>query len=372
MSATLQPGTRLGRYEIKSQIGAGGMGEVYRARDPRLGRDVAIKVLPAAFSSDVERLTRFKQEARAASTLSHPYVAHIYEIGEADGYSFISMEYVEGETLRQTCAREPMKLSEALNVVVQTAAALAAAHQAGIVHRDIKPENIMLRHDGYVKVLDFGLAKLSEQSGHSLDPDTLAQSQFKTDPGVVLGTMTYMSPEQARGLAVDARTDIWSLGVVLYEVVSGRTPFAGATGSDVIASILTAEPAEAARSMAEVPDELWRVLRKALHKDTGQRYQTAAEMLADLQSVKRRLEFETELKRSADVPSPPEPPGFTRQQPGTTTTAGDISSPPELPAMHSGESQSCALEIAHVLFMDVVGYSRLPMSQQTTVLRQLV
>jgi len=362
---------RLGRYEIKSQIGAGGMGEVYRARDPRLGRDVAIKVLPAAFSSDGERLTRFKQEARAASTLSHPYVAHIYEIGEADGYSFISMEYVEGETLRQTCAREPMKVSEALHVVVQTAAALAAAHQAGIVHRDIKPENIMLRHDGYVKVLDFGLAKLSEQSGHSLDPEALAQSQFKTDPGVVLGTMTYMSPEQARGLAVDARTDIWSLGVVLYEALSGRAPFAGATGSDVIASILTAEPAESARSRTEVPDELWRVVRKALHKDVGQRYQTAAEMLADLQRVKQRLEFETELKRSADI-APPEPHGFTRQQPVTTTTAGDMPLPPELPTTYSGQSQSCALEIAHVLFMDVVGYSRLPMSQQTTVLRQLV
>lgn len=370
MSAALHPGTRLGRYEIKSQIGAGGMGEVYRARDPRLGRDVAIKVLPGVFSSDVEKLTRFRQEARAASTLSHPYVAHIYEIGEADGYSFISMEYVEGETLRQTYAREPLQLSAALQVVAQTAAALAAAHQAGIVHRDIKPENIMLRHDGYVKVLDFGLAKLSEQSGSSLDRDASVKSLVKTNPGMLLGTVAYMSPEQARGLTVDARTDIWSLGVVLYEALAGRLPFAGVTGSDVLASILTADPEESARTGTEVPNELWRVVRKALHKDAGQRYQAATEMRADLQRIERRLEFETEMQRSADV-APPEPPDLTRR-PDYSTTPSDTPLTPQPPTTHSGQSQNYPLEIAHVLFMDVVGYSRLPMSQQTKTLHQLV
>jgi serine/threonine protein kinase/Tol biopolymer transport system component/Tfp pilus assembly protein PilF len=294
--ATSMLGRTLGRYRIIAALGSGGMGEVYVAEDTQLGRKIALKILTAHFTIDDERVRRFQQEARAASALNHPNIITIYEIGQIDSRHFIVTEFVEGETLRQRMAKTPMVISEALDVGAQVASALATAHHAGIVHRDIKPENIMLRADGIAKVLDFGLAKLTEQKNLTSDSPTL----FKTAPGVVMGTAHYMSPEQARGLPVDARTDIWSLGIVLFEMVGGRVPFEGTTSSDVIASILDREPTTLARYSPEAPTELEWIVKKALRKDREERYQTAKELLSDLKGLKRRLEFEQDLERSAD------------------------------------------------------------------------
>ena len=222
-------GTRFDRYEILSPLGKGGMGEVYLAQDTRLKRKVALKLLPASFTQNAERLRRFEQEAYAASALNHPNIITIYEIGESGEFHFIATEFIEGNTLRQQMADTRMNLREALEIAVQIASALAAAHAAGIVHRDIKPENIMLRPDGLVKVLDFGLAKLTESQALANDTDAVTVAASNTEPGVVMGTVRYMSPEQTRGLKVDGRSDIFSLGVVLYELVTGRAPFEGAT-----------------------------------------------------------------------------------------------------------------------------------------------
>ncbi|HEV7842429.1 MAG TPA: serine/threonine-protein kinase, partial [Pyrinomonadaceae bacterium] len=219
---TISAGTHFGRYEIRSPIGAGGMGEVYLAYDAQLDRPVALKLLPQDVTKDEDRLRRFQQEARATSALNHPNILTIFEIGEAEGTYFIATEFIDGVTLREYMGRGRMKPFEVLEVSVQVASALAAAHAAGIIHRDIKPENIMVRKDGYVKVLDFGLAKLTEQRANT-GPNALTIAD--TGPGIVIGTVTYMSPEQARGLKVDARTDIFSFGVVLYEMLSGRAPF---------------------------------------------------------------------------------------------------------------------------------------------------
>ncbi len=293
-------GTSLGPYQIISRLGAGGMGEVYLAEDPRLGRRVALKALPARFTQDKERMHRFQQEARAASALNHPNILTIYEIGEVDSRQFIATEFIDGETLRTHLAGTPMRISEALEVATQVASALCAAHDARIVHRDIKPENIMLRRDRIVKVLDFGLAKLTEQRPALPETPTLVH----TAQGIVMGTVQYMSPEQARGIAVDARSDVWSLGVVLYEMVGGRVPFAGDTSGDVIASILDREPTPLVRYAPEAPTELEWIVKKALRKDRDERYQTARELLADLRNLNQRLEFEQELHRSADTAAP--------------------------------------------------------------------
>ncbi|HEX8651308.1 MAG TPA: protein kinase [Pyrinomonadaceae bacterium] len=287
-------GTLLGRYKIRSLLGAGGMGEVYLAEDTQLGRTVALKVLPAEVASDQKRMGRFRQEARAASTLNHPNVAHIYEIGEAEGVQFIAMEFVDGLTLRHEMAHLRTKMHEALEVALQVTSALVAAHAAGIVHRDIKPENIMVRPDGYVKVLDFGLAKLTEARAN----DSGASTLINTDPGVIIGTVHYMSPEQARGREVDARADIFSFGVVLYEMIAGRPPFEAETKSDVVAAILNDEPPPMARYSREVPETLEWIVNKALRKDREERYQTAKELLTDLRSLKRKLEFAAEQERS--------------------------------------------------------------------------
>jgi eukaryotic-like serine/threonine-protein kinase len=297
---TIATGTRFGRYEIRSKIGAGGMGEVYLARDTKLDRKVALKILPADVAADRNRMSRFVQEAKSASALNHPNILTIHEVGENAGINFIATEFIEGETLRQRMQGARMKLSEVLNVAIQTADALSAAHDAGIIHRDIKPENIMLRRrDGYVKVLDFGLAKLVEQQPAIVDKEAPTKNLFKTDEGVVLGTVIYMSPEQARGLEVDARTDIWSLGVVLYEMVAGCLPFEGSTASEILASIINEkEPPPLARFAREVPAELERMVEKALRKDREERYQTAKDMLLDLRRLKHKREFEVELERS--------------------------------------------------------------------------
>src|SRR5215213_4912448 len=237
-------GQIVGHYKICEKIGAGGMGEVFLAEDARLKRKIALKILPALLGQNRERLRRFKQEACAASALNHPNILTVHEFGAEDGTIYIASEFVKGETLRARLDGEPLTWDKILDIVLQIAAALNAAHESGIIHRDIKPENVMIRTDHLVKVLDFGLAKLTEKKNEGAAPEDQTLTQNYTTPGMVMGTAAYMSPEQARGLPTDARTDIWSLGVVLYEMLAGRAPFEGATTADVTVSILEREPAE--------------------------------------------------------------------------------------------------------------------------------
>jgi len=293
----IAPATRLGRYEIRSLLGAGGMGEVYLAQDTQLRRSVAIKVLPAEFTQDETRLARFKQEAYTASSLNHPNILTIYEIGSEHGAHFIATEFIEGASLRERMLETRISINEALDITQQIAVALAAAHKANIIHRDIKPENIMIRRDGIVKVLDFGLAKLAPQMP-KMDSAAATEVFARTEPGVVIGTVNYMSPEQARGQELDGRSDIWSVGVVLYEIVTGQMPFSGSTASDVIASILKSEPPSPQLYSAEVPPELGRILKKALRKNPEERYQIVKELALDLKNVLRELEIQRELERS--------------------------------------------------------------------------
>ncbi len=285
----------ISHYRILKKLGEGGMGEVYLAQDIKLDRKVALKLLPMATTGDEDRFRRFQQEAKAASALNHPNILTIYEIGEEDSLHFIATEFIDGVTMREHVWQKRMKPSEVVEIAIQIASALSAAHEAGITHRDIKPENIMLRRDGYVKVLDFGLAKLTEQKSS----DSEAPTMVRTLPGMVMGTIKYMSPEQARGLEVDARTDIWSLGVVLYEILTGSVPFEGNTASDVIVSVLERQPQPLAQNLPEVPAELDRIINKALRKDKEERYQSIKDMAVDLKSLRRALEFQSELERSA-------------------------------------------------------------------------
>jgi serine/threonine protein kinase/TolB-like protein/Flp pilus assembly protein TadD len=376
----LSTGTQLGRYEIRSPIGAGGMGEVYLGHDVQLDRPVAIKLLPPQFTQDEDRLRRFKQEARATSALNHPNILTIFEIGEAEGAYYIATEFIDGKTLRELMLGSQIKLDEVLEVGIEVASALAAAHDAGIVHRDIKPENIMLRKDGYVKVLDFGLAKLGEQqAGRTARAETLGGGSH-TDPGIVLGTVTYMSPEQARGLKVDGRTDIFSLGIVLYEMIAGRAPFSGATPSDVIVSILDREPPPLSLHLPNLLPEMQRIISKALAKDTQQRYQTIKDLQIDLRRLKQRVEFEAEMQRTtAAVPITDSfnrgwsQPALSPQQRQEQTLVG-------LPAQSSGynqetvrldPSQPSKPVMVNVLFIDVVGFSRLHMNRQQQLLHEL-
>lgn len=293
-------GTEVSHYRILEKLGAGGMGEVYLAEDMKLGRKVAIKILSEEYTTNKDRLHRFEQEAAAASNLNHPNILTIHEVGSDDGRHFIATEYIDGVTLRRKAAEAPMEIREILDIAIQVASALEEAHSAGIVHRDIKPDNIMVRRNGYVKVLDFGLAKLTETVDRSpLDPDAATRVMVHTDAGVVMGTSHYMSPEQARGRPVDARSDIWSLGVVIYEMVAGRTPFSGETSTDVVVAITQKEPPPLARFAPDVPAELDWIVNKALRKDRDERYQTIKELLTDLRRLKQRLEFEQELERSS-------------------------------------------------------------------------
>jgi serine/threonine protein kinase/Tfp pilus assembly protein PilF len=316
---TVAAGTKLGRYEIRSQLGAGGMGEVYLAKDTKLDRKVALKILPVEVASNQLRMGRFEQEAKAASALNHPNILTIYEIDQTDSVHFIATEYVEGETLRQHMRDAPMKLGEVLDIATQIASGLSAAHAAGIVHRDVKPENVMLRRDGLVKVLDFGLAKVTEPlTQEPVDPEAPTRGAVNTQPGVVMGTAIYMSPEQARGRTLDGRTDTFSLGVVLYEMVAGCLPFQGPTANDVIASILNEkEPPPIARFARDVPSELEHIVSKALRKDREERYQTVKDMLIDLKDLRRDLELQAQLEHTI----PPESSATSNRNRQTLTTA---------------------------------------------------
>jgi eukaryotic-like serine/threonine-protein kinase len=291
-------GKLIGHYRVESLIGVGGMGKVYLARDERLGRKAAVKLLPDNLTTDEAQLSRFKNEARTASALNHPNILTVYEIGAEGEVQFIATEFIEGTTLRAALGSGKMSAQGALDIAVQVASALAAAHDAGVVHRDIKPENIMLRPDGYAKVLDFGIAKLTEQRRASADHAIQTTALLQTRPGLVLGTAHYMSPEQARGQKVDARSDIWSLGVVLYEMVAGSPPFSGETPSDCIAAILTAEPTPLSSISPDVPTKLESILRKALRKNSDERYQTINDMLGELRNLKAKLEAERSLSQT--------------------------------------------------------------------------
>src|SRR5437762_220671 len=295
-------GQTIGHYKILKRIGAGGMGEVYLASDITAGRKAALKLLPTHLTGDAKRLKRFQQEAHAVAALNHPNILTVYEVGADDSVEYIASELIEGETLRQRLARGCIQVGEAVEIAIQVAGALAAAHSAGIVHRDIKPENIMLRPDGYVKVLDFGIAKLAEQEV----PATMAEEEalllVETNLGSILGTVRYMSPEQARGAPIDKRTDIWSLGAVLYEMAIGHAPFAGETPREVMAAILATEPPPLSNYMVQTPGELQQIVSKALRKDPDQRYQNAKEMLEALKGLRHKLEFTAELERAVAVP----------------------------------------------------------------------
>lgn len=291
-------GKTIGRYQIISQLGSGGMGEVYLAQDTRLGRSVALKVLAPQLREQQEQLRRLEQEARAASALNHPNILTIYETGEADNVHFIAAEYVGGESLRECLGRGTFTVRQALEIAIQIVAALEAAHRAGIVHRDVKPENIILRKDGLIKLLDFGIAKLAQTPIEPLDDDAQTQQLMRTSPGVVVGTASYMSPEQVRGQTVDPRTDEWSFGVTLYEMLTGVLPFAGETLSDKIAEILKTEPEPPTQLNPEIPSELQRIILKTLRKDPEERYQNIKSLLIDLRDLMQTLEVQSKLQRT--------------------------------------------------------------------------
>src|SRR2546428_1866821 len=296
----LSPGTKLGRYEIRSKIAEGGMGEVYLARDTQLDRLVAIKILSTEIARDQQRLYRFLQEARAASKLKSANVVHIYEIGEVEGHHLIAMEYVEGEPLSKKIGARPMQVPEIIRTGIQIARALDEAHSKGVTHRDIKPQIIIVTSNAEVKVLDFGLAKLSSFPAQAADltPNSELTTKVKTNPGVVMGTVNYMSPEQAMGRDVDHRTDLFSLGVVLYEMATGRVPFSGASLTETIDRIAHAQPEAIARFNYNVPSELEGIIKKAMRKNRDERYQSARDLLVDLRDLERELEFAVRMEHS--------------------------------------------------------------------------
>ncbi|HEX7251887.1 MAG TPA: serine/threonine-protein kinase, partial [Thermoanaerobaculia bacterium] len=286
---TLLAGSKLGPYEILAPLGAGGMGEVYRARDAKLGREIAIKVLPAQTSGDPDRRQRFEQEARAASALNHPNILTIYDIDSADGALYIAMEFVEGRTVRDLVAsEEPLPTRKLLDVAVQTSEGLAKAHSAGIVHRDLKPENLMVSKDGYVKILDFGLAKLTEpeSEGASALPTAIAQP---TQPGTVMGTAGYMSPEQASGQPVDFRSDQFALGSILYEMATGKRAFQRRTGAETLVAIIREEPEPIAQLAPKAPVPVRWIIERCLAKDPEERYASTKDLARDLRSVRDHL-----------------------------------------------------------------------------------
>jgi serine/threonine-protein kinase len=297
---TILPGKKLGRYEIRSKLGAGGMGEVYLAQDTsELGRAVALKIVPAEVANNKDRLQRFTQEARTVSNLNHPNILTVYEFGQTESGSFIATEYIDGVTLREHVSGRRLKLIDILDLAIQIVAALNAAHEAGVTHRDLKPENVMVRRDQIVKVLDFGLAKLAATSSpEEIDREAGTKVFVQTEPGLVMGTVGYMSPEQSAGRGIDQRTDIWSFGVLLYEMLAGCVPFQGKDLHRQIIAIQETEPAPLATLVEGLPDRLEEIVGKCLAKNRDERYQTAKDLLIDLRNLRRKLDVDAEIERT--------------------------------------------------------------------------
>ena len=358
MSKELTANTTLSHYQIVFKIGAGGMGEVYLAQDTKLDRKVALKLLPTEFAEDAERMRRFVQEAKASSALNHPNIITIHEIGEVDGTHFIATEYIEGETLSHRLRSESLSIRATLEIAIQIASALQAAHNVGVVHRDVKPENVMIRPDGVVKVLDFGIAKLSEPpslgSGSDRATDEEAATAIKggTTPGVIIGTARYMSPEQARGKPVDARTDIFSFGVVLYEMLTAREPFAGETAMDVMGAILHKEPTPIRHLLPDLPPDIERLINKTLRKDREQRYQTAKDLLIDLKDARQELELQDRLERTA-APNREEP--KTQSLSATTAAASQTTSSAEYVVSEIKNHKRVVAAVLMILLSATVG-----------------
>ncbi|MCM3869633.1 MAG: serine/threonine protein kinase [Pyrinomonadaceae bacterium] len=351
----LLAGQVVGHYQITALLGKGGMGEVYLANDAKLDRKVALKLLPSEFTDHKERLRRFIQEAKAVSSLNHPNIITIHEIGQAEGAHFIATEFIDGHTLKHRMAQTRMELPDILDVSIQAASALQAAHAAGIIHRDIKPENIMLRPDGYVKVLDFGLAKLTEKSRQSkptsADSEIDTMVKAGTKPGTLMGTVHYMSPEQARCQVLDARTDVFSLGVVMYEMAAGRRAFAGPTDVDTLVSILEKDPVSLDECAPEVPVEFQRIVGKALRKDRAERYQTIKDLLIDLKSFKEELSFAQKLGRSGPPRTSLEPATTPAATEAAVTDQKAVAATTEGPAPRTGSRNRRALLVALLIVL---------------------
>ncbi len=319
-------GTRLGRYAIRSKLGEGGMGEVYLAQDTKLDRKVALKILPSDLASDRDRMERFVREAKSAAALNHPYIAHVYEIGEHEGVNFIAMEFIDGETLRELIHQKQTDLSKLLRHLQHGAEGLAKAHAAGIVHRDLKPDNIMITRDGHAKILDFGLAKLiepqqsSSTSGGASEQATAILQQHST-PGLVLGTVGYMSPEQAQGQTkqIDHRSDIFSFGCILYEAVTGRKAFAGKDPIDTLNKIIREQCAPITDFRPETPNHLQRIVRRCLAKDPEDRYQTIKDVAIELRELRRELVGSARIETTV-------PPSSVRSTLGSAGNAAPVSS----------------------------------------------
>lgn len=301
MSKELVANSILSHYRIVSKIGAGAMGEVYLAEDTKLDRKVALKILPPEFAADSDRMSRFVREAKSASALNHPNIITIHEVNEYDGKHFIATEFIDGEMLRDRLRRDELPIEEALDIAVQVASALSSAHEAGITHRDIKPENVMIRRDGLVKVLDFGIAKISASRDAEVDSEGETKVQFKTEAGLIIGTAAYMSPEQSRGKETDARTDIWSFGCILYEMLARRQPFQGETLADVLANIIYREPESIRALRTDTPAELERIIIKSLSKNKDARYQSTKDLFNDLKQLQTQMLVDAVLVRNPEV-----------------------------------------------------------------------
>ena len=339
---------QVAQYEVDKLLGSGGMGEVYVATD-RMGRKVALKVLAPRLTQDHHHVSRFLQEARAVLALNHPNIVTVYDIGEAHGTYYIASELIEGETLRMALARGGLELGQSLEIASQICTALAAAHDRGIVHRDVKPENVMLRGDGYVKVLDFGIAKLTEKFGGPGRTNAAARTNLETTEGLVIGTAAYMSPEQARGAHVDVRTDVWSCGALFYEMFSGQAPFAGGSAAEVLAKVLEREPAPLASLVKDLPVELQRIITKALMKDPDDRYATITQMLRDLKALQQDIEFSAKLQRLNSAG------GGSAQtvNAADTTISGDESAPAHLQPNRRGMLLALSIGIVAALALAV-------------------
>jgi serine/threonine protein kinase len=362
----LADGQQLGPYQIVKHLGTGGMGEVYLATDTRLDRLVALKILSGELANDQRRMQRFQREARIVSSLNQPNILTLFEFGEIESFHFLASEYVDGETLREYLHGKRLRLSEILDITLQISAALDAAHESRIVHRDIKPENVMIRRrDHIVKVLDFGLAKGTEPASVTHATNSEVATQFKTAAGTILGTVNYMSPEQAQSLPVDERTDLWSTGVIIYEMVTGHAPFKGRTNSHTIVLILEQEPLPLTQAAGfTVPDELQRILNKALAKHPDERYQTAKDLIVDLRNLRKQLDRQTEFKPSGEAL-------VTEQSSKTTSAIGAAWTTETSPSIRKGKIVKLGILIAIVAVLGVgfwqLNYRRLTQSPQGTL-----